>query len=85
MAPDNLVFSGQILAKNSAAGNIIGTLTGSDPDADSILNYTLVDDAGGRFVVNSTTGVVSVNSGADLNYEVSKSFNITARVTDQGA
>ena len=82
-APIALNLSGGRVAENSAAGTVVGTLTGIDPDAGAILNYSLIDDAAGQFVINATTGVITVNTGASLDYEKTASFNITARVTDQ--
>ncbi|WP_332749464.1 VCBS domain-containing protein [Hydrogenophaga sp.] len=70
--------------ENSAAGTVVTGLRSSDIDAGDTLTYSLVDDGGGRFVVNATTGVVSVAPGAVLDHEAVGSFTLTARVTDTG-
>ncbi|MFA6245773.1 MAG: LamG-like jellyroll fold domain-containing protein [Mucilaginibacter sp.] len=44
--------------------------------------YSLTDNAGGRFAINATTGVVSVANGTLLDYETATSHNITVRATD---
>src|SRR5206468_3503837 len=43
--------------------------------------YTLSDDAGGRFAINATTGVVTVADGTLLDYESATSHDITERTT----
>jgi len=68
--------------ENAAAGTLVGTLAGSDPDAGDTLTYALVDDAGGRFVVDPVTGRITVAGGAALDFETATSLNIVARVTD---
>ena len=57
-------------------------ITASASDADATTNavtYSLFDDAGGRFTINSTTGVVTVNGALD--YETSTSHSVTVRAT----
>jgi len=82
-APNALTLTGATVAENSAAGVVVGTLKGTDPDAGATLTYSLVGDAGGRFAVNATTGVVTVKAAGLLDYEAAASQTITARVTDQ--
>ena len=45
------------------------------------MTYRLTDDAGGRFAINPTTGVVMAN-GALLNYETATSHTITVQASD---
>ncbi|CEJ13853.1 Bifunctional hemolysin/adenylate cyclase precursor [bacterium YEK0313] len=82
-APIDATLTGGTVAENATAGTVIGTVTGVDPDAGSIFTYTLLDDAGGRFVIDATTGVVTVASGAVLDFETQVSHAINVRVTDQ--
>src|SRR5690606_1665490 len=52
--------------EGSAGGTIVGiTASASDPSGGTI-TYTLLDDAGGRFVIDQVTGVVTVASSASL-------------------
>ena len=44
-------------------------------------SYQLLDNAGGRFAINSVTGLITA-TGTNFNYEASISHNITVRVTD---
>jgi Ca2+-binding RTX toxin-like protein len=83
-APTDATMSGGTVAENSANGTAVGTVTGIDPDAGAVLSYALVDSAGGRFAIDSTSGAITVANGTLLDYEQSTSHTITVRVTDQG-
>lgn len=65
-----------------AAGTVVGTFTRTDADNDAA-TFSLVNNAGGRFAI-STAGVLSVASGALLNYETGTSHAVVVRVTDSG-
>jgi hypothetical protein len=69
--------------ENSANGTVVGVTANSfDSDATtSTITYTLDDNAGGRFTVNSATGVVTVADGTLLDRETAASHNITVRAT----
>ncbi|MGI9418177.1 MAG: calcium-binding protein, partial [Geminicoccaceae bacterium] len=75
--------SGTTVDENSADGTIVGTVAGSDPDAGDTLSYSLADDAGGRFAIDSATGEVTVADGSLLDYETATSHDVTVRVTDE--
>jgi hypothetical protein len=85
-APVNLVDSNSAansVAENAAVGTAVGvTAKATDPDAGNTLTYSLTDNAGGRFVINTTTGVVTVSAGLD--YETASSHNIIVKATDAG-
>jgi hypothetical protein len=71
------------VAENAANGDLVG-ITASATDGDGSNNtvtYNLTDNAGGRFTINSTTGVVSVADASLLNFETAQSHNITVRAT----
>ncbi|MGB7329407.1 MAG: LamG-like jellyroll fold domain-containing protein, partial [Rubripirellula sp.] len=54
-------------------------------DASEVLSsftFTLTDDAGGRFAINSSTGEVTVADGSLLDYETATSHNVAVQVTD---
>ncbi|MFN6206648.1 MAG: DUF4347 domain-containing protein, partial [Planctomycetota bacterium] len=80
-APHDLLGALSI-AENVANGSAVGTLTRSDVDTGDTATYSLLDDAGGRFAINSSTGVVTVANGSLLDREAAASHNITVRVTD---
>jgi Ca2+-binding RTX toxin-like protein len=69
------------IAEDSANGAVVGTLAATDPDS-STFTYTLVNDAGGRFDINPTTGVVTVENGLLLDYEQAHSHVIRVQVDD---
>ena len=53
-------------AEDSANGSAAGTIVGQDPDSSSF-TYTLLDNAGGRFAMDSA-GHVTVADGLLLDY-----------------
>ena len=70
------------VAENSAAGTPVGlTVTAVDPDGPT-LSYALTDNAGGRFAIDASTGVVRVANGALLDYETATSHSITVQASD---
>ncbi|EMB19110.1 protein containing Cadherin domain protein [Rhodopirellula europaea 6C] len=74
--------------ENSAAGTVVGvTVFATDSDAtNNNIQYTMSDDAGGRFDVDLHSGVVTVASGSSLNFEDHTSHDIIVRSTsDDGS
>jgi hypothetical protein len=71
------------VAENSANGTAVGiTASSTDLDAGATLTYSLTNNAGGRFAINASTGVVTVANGALLDYETNTSHTITIQVSD---
>ncbi|WP_425616193.1 cadherin domain-containing protein [Anatilimnocola sp. NA78] len=80
--------SGAIFAlpENSAAGTLVGQVSGSDVDAGQTVTYAIVSgNTAGAFTINPTTGQISVANAAALDYETTPTFNLMVRVTDDGA
>lgn len=85
------------IRENSATGTVIGKLQALDQDAVQTLTFKLDDDAGGKFTLGSPascqtiTNVPGVNTkctvdlkvNGALDYETSKEYYVTARVTDK--
>jgi len=67
--------------ENALAGTTVGTLAGQDVD-NSALTYSLLNDAGGRFAIDTNTGVVSVANAGLLDFEINASHQITIEVQD---
>jgi hypothetical protein len=69
------------VAENAAMGTLVHiTASASDADAtNNAISYSLDDNAGGRFAINASSGVVTV-AGA-LDYESASSYGITVRAT----
>jgi len=80
----DVALSGSVVDENSANGTIIGNVLAADIDVGDSLTFSLLDSAGGRFAVDSATGLLTVADGNLLNYELASSHGITARVTDSG-
>ncbi|MDQ8023972.1 MAG: cadherin domain-containing protein, partial [Moraxellaceae bacterium] len=71
------------VAENAANGSSVGiTASATDPDAsNNTVTYSLTDNAGGRFAINASTGVVTVADGSLLDYESATSHGITVLAT----
>ena len=66
--------------ENAANGTTVGlTAFADDPDGTDTVSYSLDDNAGGRFAIHATTGVVTVAGGIDR--EAAGSYDITVRAT----
>jgi VCBS repeat-containing protein len=78
-APDGLVIDDASVDENAPAGTLVGTVSADDQDGDS-LSYTLVDNAGGRFALDATTGALTTNM--PFNHEAQASYDIVVRATD---
>ena len=76
-SPADTDAASDTVAENSIVGAVVGiTAFASDADAtNNTVTYSLVNDAGGRFAINPTTGVVTVASALD--YESGASHDIT--------
>jgi hypothetical protein len=83
-APTDLALSANTVAENAANGTVVGTVSGTDSDTGDTRTYSLTDNAGGRFAINSSTGQITVANRSLLNYESATSHNLTVRVTDSG-
>ncbi len=69
-----------LVLENSSVGTIVGITTlATDPDGTDIVTYSLDDNAGGRFTIDSATGTVTVNGVIDR--EDSASYSIVVRAT----
>lgn len=78
-APFNLEIDDDEIDENAPAGTLVGTLSADDPDGDT-LAYTLVDNAGGRFALDSGTGALT--STQPFDHEAQASYTIVVRATD---
>jgi hypothetical protein len=83
-APTAISVMPTTVAETVANGTIVGTASTTDPDEGDTHTYQLLDSAGGRFAINSSTGVITVADGTLLDYEAATSHTITVRTTDAG-
>ena len=82
-APSDIAFTGS-LAEDAPLGTVVGTASAVDGEiagGDSI-TFSLTDDAGGRFAIDATTGVVTLVGAVDA--EAALSHDITILATDSG-
>ncbi len=71
------------VTENAANGTLVGiTAASTDPGILDTVTYRLTNDAGGRFSIHATTGVVTVANGALLDYETATSHSITVEASD---
>ncbi|KAK2158072.1 hypothetical protein LSH36_178g06015 [Paralvinella palmiformis] len=80
---------GVSLAESASVGDAVVTLTCSDADADApnnVITFAVVTAAGSsNFDVDANTGVVTVASGASIDYETTTNYTLTLRVSDSGS
>jgi Ca2+-binding RTX toxin-like protein len=83
-APGVGELSANAVLENAADGTVVGVVSATDPDAGDKLTYALLDDTGGRFSINPTTGAISVANGGLLDYESADQHSVVVQVTDVG-
>ena len=69
------------VAENAAVGSAVG-ITAFAPDPGDTVSYTLDDNAGGRFAINASSGVVTVVGALDRESAASHSIVVRATSTD---
>lgn len=70
------------LSEDAPQGTILATLSALDPDGDTPLSFTLLDDAQGQFALNENQLVLVNNSLID--FETVPELSVIVRVTDPG-
>lgn len=67
------------VSESASDGATVGTASSTD---NLTILYSLTDDAGGRFEINSSTGVVTVADSSLLDYSSNTTHQITVRAMD---
>lgn len=80
-APSNVSLSASTIAENAANGTVIGTLSATDADGDT-LTYTLTDDAGGKFALVTQNGVTTLVVNGPLDFETATGHQVSVKVAD---
>ncbi|MBU6238534.1 MAG: cadherin domain-containing protein [Planctomycetes bacterium] len=81
----NILAGTLTVSEHATQDAVVGTIGSNDIDnGDSLGSYQLIDNAGGRFAIHSTSGVVTVASNSLFDYETATSYTIVVRVTDIG-
>ncbi|MBK9356489.1 MAG: cadherin domain-containing protein [Bacteroidales bacterium] len=71
--------------ENIPNGTQIGTIVAVDPDQGQSLTYSITSgNTNNAFLLNSSTGILTVNNSLVINYEYISEFSLTVRVTDNG-
>lgn len=78
-APIELHIYGDVVHENAQEGMAVGHVNARDIDGD-LLDYTLLNDAGGRFRLQGN--MLVVKDGSKLDFETNTSHEIKVRVTD---
>ena len=83
-APTDINGAANTVAEGAANGTIVGiTASSVDPNGPAT-TYSLTDSAGGRFAIDSSTGVVTVANGAAIDFETAPghAYGITVLATN---
>ena len=82
-APTDGSSSTNTISEGAATGSLVGvTARSTDSNSGDSVIYRLTDNAGGRFAINQTTGVVSVANGSLIDYEAAASHVIQVQAFD---
>lgn len=72
-----------ILDEHAPMGLIIHTVAASDPDAGTLLSYSITDgNTGTAFSIDNQSGAIRVNNPTTVDFETSPRFDLTVRVSD---
>ncbi|MEL6979804.1 MAG: cadherin domain-containing protein, partial [Pseudomonadota bacterium] len=70
------------VSEAAANGAMVGiTARAVDADGTDSVSYSLTDDAGGRFAIDASTGVVTIADASLISFEDATSHSITVRAT----
>jgi hypothetical protein len=72
------------LAENSGSGTAVGTLSVSDPNMDGVSLSIIAGNTSSAFAIDND-GNITVNNPAALDFEVTPTFTLTVRATDNAA
>ncbi len=70
------------VTEGAATGAAVGLTVQSSDTPATVVHYSLSNDAGGRFTIDTDSGVVTVADGSLINHEIAASHNITVVATD---
>jgi hypothetical protein len=79
----NLPAASGSINENAASGTSVLTATATDPDITGTLSYSIIGgNTGNAFAIDSATGIVTVASGATIDYETLANYTLTIQVSD---
>lgn len=68
--------------ENSIAGTVVDTVAATDADNDLLYFSILSGNTGNAFIINDSTGVISVDTAALLDFETTPSYTLVVQVSD---
>ncbi|MGX6443867.1 cadherin domain-containing protein [Neobacillus sp. K501] len=77
---DDDVFN---IEENATNGTLVGSVTGSDADGDSLSYGIISGNEQGAFKLDSTSGEISVADGSKLDFEKKSSYELKVQVSDR--
>lgn len=80
-APAEPELSAAAVGEGAATGTVLGVLSSTDVDGDT-LTFALTDDADGKFALVTENGITSVVVNGALDYETAASLSIGVEVSD---
>ena len=81
-SPTDANAAANAITEGAANGTAVGLIAQAADPSGGTITYSLADNAGGRFAINATTGVVTVADGSLLNFEDATSHQITVHAAD---
>ena len=81
--PTDISLSNDTVAEDAGIGAVIGTLSADDPDPNETFTFSVESDPDGKFAIGGAGGD-ELQVDAALNFENSKTHDVTVRVTDSG-
>ncbi len=85
MKPPNIVNQTFSIAENSPNGSSVGIVVASDPDNSQQLTFAITGgNTDNAFVINPSTGELTVSNSGALNSSVNPVFNLIVEVIDNG-
>jgi hypothetical protein len=78
-----VVLPNLTVVENSPPQTLIGTIQATDPDANDVLSFEIIEQSLAWLVIDSETGEVSVAEGAEIDFESGTTASVTVRVADQ--
>lgn len=70
------------LPENLGTGASVGSVSATDPNLGDVLSFSLTGSGSNNFVINASTGAITVAAGASLNAVLNPSYSLTATVSD---
>ncbi|MFN6104329.1 MAG: cadherin domain-containing protein, partial [Planctomycetaceae bacterium] len=81
-APTAVALSNSSVAENAAIGTVVGTITGTDPDAGTNLSFTVEGTDLNRFEAFNNAGTWQLRTKEVFNFETDGPFSIAIRGSD---